>query len=415
MVKARRAVLHIGAPKTGTTAIQSFLAKNRGRLRAAGTLYPGALGRPAHQAFAVAMGPLFRTDGLRISSGVAGPLGLMRLRRELAAALTREMAESQPETLLISCENLYSGVRSRGHARRIRNFVARFAEEIEVVVYLRRQDRAIHSAWAHSLRIAKSAAFVAPTEMRRCDRHDYAMRLAVWADVFGRGAVRPIAFDAVEGDVAADFAARVGLGVESDGARRNRSLDTVRAAFMAEINARLPRFSGDRMNPARGDLSRAIDHVPDFGPTPPLAARDASAILALYAASNARLAREWNGGERFFDERIEPEPAADQVFEAADAVRIAAHLWARQQRRIDELEAELADARRRQGAIQPPAQPASVQAKAMRLWPSAARSSASSRSTSTSSTAKRAAPSTGAQGAPATGAASGVPGAWGRP
>lgn len=353
--RAKRAVLHIGAPKTGTTSIQSFLAKNRGALRAEGALYPGSLGRPAHQAFAVAMGPLFHSDGLRMASGVGGALGLLRLRRDLKAALRREMAEARPDTLIISCENFFSGVRSHGHARRIRRFLMRFAETVEVVVYLRRQDRAIYSAWAHSLRIAKSAAFVAPTRMPPADRHDYAARLAIWADVFGRHAVRPVAFDAVDGDVVADFTARVGIrGAASDGARRNRSLDAVRAAFMAEINGSLPRFVRSRTNPARGDLSRAIDDAPDFGPPPPMAARDARAVLSLYAASNARLAWDWNGGVPFFDDEIGPDALSDQTFEATDAVQISAHLWARQQSRIVQLEAEVVALRRARLELAPP-------------------------------------------------------------
>ncbi len=36
-----RVYLHVGAPKTGTTYLQSVLFRNRGRLRAAGVLYPG--------------------------------------------------------------------------------------------------------------------------------------------------------------------------------------------------------------------------------------------------------------------------------------------------------------------------------------------------------------------------------------
>ncbi len=43
---ARRVFLHVGAPKTGTTALQSILARNRAELRRRGVVYPDAP-RPA--------------------------------------------------------------------------------------------------------------------------------------------------------------------------------------------------------------------------------------------------------------------------------------------------------------------------------------------------------------------------------
>lgn len=345
--RARRAILHIGAPKTGSTAIQNHCARSRKALLDAGALYPASLGRAAHQPFAAAMRPLWSGGGLRRSFGIGDARAVLRLRRDLAAALAREMAETRPETLIVSCENLFVDTRRRLDAARIRRFLLRFAERVEIVVYLRRQDRAMRSAWLHALRIGKSGDFVPPARVRRGSRYDYAARLAIWRSVFGAGAITPIAFDEATRDAASDFLGRIRLSAPPDDARPNQSLDQVRAAFMAAINAQLPRFAKDGRNPDRGDLDYAIDSAPALGPPAPLPARDARAILALFAASNARLAEDWNNGAPFFDDRIDDGDETATPLETDHVVAVAAHLWRRQEKKLIRLRREIARLKKR--------------------------------------------------------------------
>ena len=128
--------------------------------------------------------------------------------------------------------------------------------------------------------------------------------------------------------------------------RANQSLDDVRASFMTEVNLRLPRFKDGAPNPSRGDIAYAIESVPALGTKTPMSARDAQAILSLYAAANARLAREWNGGAAFFDDRIDGEDAAEEPLEVSQVIDVAAHLWVRQQQKIRRLQREIAALRR---------------------------------------------------------------------
>ncbi|MEL7464605.1 MAG: hypothetical protein AAFN79_11095 [Pseudomonadota bacterium] len=359
--RADRAILHIGAPKTGTTSIQNVCARGRAQLRAEGTLYPESLGRTSHQLFAAAMGRLFEPDGLRRALGVGGARRVLRLRSDLSAALRREVEETRPETLIISAENLFANVRSVGDARRIARFLKPFAKSVEIVVYLRRQDRAMFSAWTHALRIGKSADFAVPSRFQRNGRHDYAGRLRHWRRAFGADAIYVAAFDGVS-DVVADFFDCIGIDPpETPKGSANRSLDQVRAAFMAAFNEQVPRFVDGALNPARGDLSEAIDDAPGLGAPARLAARDARAILALYARSNARLARDWNGGAPLFDDALGEGASEVEPVEVEDVVAIAARLWRRKQEEIARLRAQLATTRAlpknvgRSGAIRAPA------------------------------------------------------------
>ncbi|MEL6794691.1 MAG: hypothetical protein AAFP78_14620, partial [Pseudomonadota bacterium] len=205
----------------------------------------------------------------------------------------------------------------------------------------RRQDRAMFSAWTHALRIGKSDDFAPPSTFRFNGRFDYATRLRHWAATFGRDSVDAIAFDGIE-DVVTDFFRRAALSPpRAPGAPSNKSLDQVRAAFMAELNAQLPRFVDGALNPARADLSEAIDNAPGLGAPATLPARDARAILSLYAASNARLARDWNAGLPFFDGEFTEKGSDAEPVDVDHVIAIAARLWRRKQTEVAHLRARL--------------------------------------------------------------------------
>jgi len=56
---APRAVVHVGAPKTGSTYLQAVLWRNRAALRAAGVLYP---------AFGILLSPILASAAMAFSS-----------------------------------------------------------------------------------------------------------------------------------------------------------------------------------------------------------------------------------------------------------------------------------------------------------------------------------------------------------
>ena len=49
----KRAILHIGTEKTGTTSIQKFLFQNRRKLLSSGTLFPESAGYISNQRLVV--------------------------------------------------------------------------------------------------------------------------------------------------------------------------------------------------------------------------------------------------------------------------------------------------------------------------------------------------------------------------
>jgi hypothetical protein len=127
----KRIILHIGTPKTGTTAIQSYLFANRAVLASNGVLYP-MTGLQTKDEF----GPRHK--------------GLTHRNHENARRwrkLRTEIKESPAPTAIISCEAFW---RYPERAQQIRDKFAHL--DFEIIVYLRRQDRMLASWHAHTVK-----------------------------------------------------------------------------------------------------------------------------------------------------------------------------------------------------------------------------------------------------------------------
>ena len=132
--------LHIGQPKTGTSALQVFFAKNREKLRENGLYYPILDGE-----FAI------REKNTAVS-GNAYSLEKLGCDREKAKQFYKEYILKiqdlfiRDKCVLLSRENLWNA-----DIKLYENIKALIGEKIgvtiKVIVYLRRQDESIESFW----------------------------------------------------------------------------------------------------------------------------------------------------------------------------------------------------------------------------------------------------------------------------
>ncbi len=209
----KKLIVHIGAGKCGSSAIQAYLKVNAAALKAQGVLIPG---------LDLAMNTLVAGNQINFFQhlladpsaphicGQSSRPGAAPLVRERLAALHAEMVKSNLHTLILSAENL-----SNEHA--FSRLLAQGKEyfDVHIVAYIRRQDEYLSSSWGQwYVKMYESIdAYLAARVPH--DGNWHAM-LSGWQQDFGRDHVHVRLFDRKfmhNGDVVDDFIKTVGLPV----------------------------------------------------------------------------------------------------------------------------------------------------------------------------------------------------------
>lgn len=169
-------VLHIGYPKTGTTAIQQCLHANREALQRQGVCYP-ATGQSADHSHSRLAFTLFDNRHEQFTE---------RQRAELFDALAAEIEASACPTVLLSAEPL---ARHFPEMSRSEHFGRLFAgRQLRGICFLRRQDTYLESIYTQAVWSAKRKltlafdAFLAHAD----ELADYYPVVRDWATFFGR-------------------------------------------------------------------------------------------------------------------------------------------------------------------------------------------------------------------------------------
>jgi hypothetical protein len=193
-----RLVLHIGAGKCGSSAIQQFLLANRHDLRKRGVLFPGRNleddDTPGSQQLQ------FFEDNVDDDSFPD------LVRRRLLGLHEIVMAEDL-HTVIISAENL---INPKPFPRLFAGLRKRY--DIRVVVYVRRQDDYVVSGW-QQWHIKRHTDFWDYYGRIR-GRIDWHRDLERWKQIFGLDAITVRNFSSrtlIDGDVVSDFCQAVDL------------------------------------------------------------------------------------------------------------------------------------------------------------------------------------------------------------
>ena len=280
----KRIFLHIGQPKTATTTIQNFLAINRHELIKNGWLYPNA-GRQydAHHL----LGNFFRAEPLHWI-GPADPQAVM-------AALLQEIDETGCDNIILSTESLYFAEHPAQFADYLQDF------DVRVVVFLRRQDEWIESAYQDNLKNGETRLDPERYLIAHDGSLDYAGRLDFWSSAFGKDKllVRSFEHNAKRLPVERVFLDTLGapftpnlISPPIKNERLNRDCTTFLTMFEAQprvdmkhevIKNFLIKYSLHHPDPAE------MKHV-----FPPKRRRE---IVEAHAEANAHVAREYLGQE----------------------------------------------------------------------------------------------------------------------
>lgn len=306
--------LHIGINKTGSSAIQRFLAENARMLLRHGVLYPRA-GRHENAHYllsrALGFGPAERSHDV---AEVASARTIERLRVRLETEARRHPAAR----VVLSSEQFVRPL----DPWPVRGFLAAF--DCRIVVYLRRHDHWWASAYGQALKTVAHPpwgmgpeAYIAWSQERHPGQRRYRPLLERWCGVFGGEniIVRPYEPMQNPDGVVADFLHTIGvpgLAVQASTAvdRVNASLDAGTLALL-EIVQR----SGLDARMQRRLRRRLVDTAIPAADTRILPPALRCELLEENRADYAWIAHEFlqrDDGRLF----LEPEPALDEEWDA---------------------------------------------------------------------------------------------------
>lgn len=315
--------LHIGLPKTATTTIQNFLILNHQRLIEKGWLYPVAARQyMAHHL----LGNFFRTRKLDWI-GEADP-------EQVKADLLAEIRATKCDNVIMSTESLIS-------ATQIADIRAYFSDfEVEVVVFLRRQDDWLESAYQERLKNGPKIASTRRYLTSQIQGLDYYKMLRSWADVFGNDHIRVGLFErsAERLSVEETFLRLIGAGMDPDYVmpeKMNSRLNRDCLAFFG----RMPETR--RVGLKFTNYAAVLREYSEINPDAPewkkaWSPAERREIMERFAASNERVARKFLGredGQLFqgglpdLDEPWAPYPGLSVAKAAEIGLFLADHLY----------------------------------------------------------------------------------------
>jgi hypothetical protein len=324
--------VHAGTHKTGTTAIQRFLAGNGEALARAGLYYPQAGRRsgalPGHHGLVAE---------LRSGAHPSPDAGTL-------AAVTAEIARVRPERACLSAEG-FSALHEREDALvALRDALAAIGYRPRVVLYVRAQDEYAESFYAELVKhgLTRSAAEFfdgvmqhgVVNELGRTYRFAYGPLVDRFASVFGDDAMIVRGYrDVGRPDaLVLDFLAAVGVAerlppgsVVHPAAYDNVRLST--GAVIAGLFANTAALLGDD-GFAKAGAELVARHAADARePFRPLAPHERERMTARFADENARLVARWNVEPPPFERRRTPRPESEPtrraraLFARAEAIR----------------------------------------------------------------------------------------------
>lgn len=271
-----KAVVHIGAPKTGSSTIQEFLRLNADELAARGVHYDAAGTRQKSQldlpiAALAQMGKLLPSLDEQLRYGVPD-LATQRTQGEAAMTRIATLIPSWSGHLAIfSSEHIHPWLDSVDAIRTFDAMMRAHFDEVRYVLYIRNQEDLILSLYSQDVKNGGTARLNAYFN-RILPFMDLEKGVMRWLKSVGRDRfeLRLLDRDFLEdGDLLADFALTCGFSLDglTRPAPQNESMTAPAAELLRTMNARIPRLLPEGgVNPLAWGLEEQVILLSGPGP-----------------------------------------------------------------------------------------------------------------------------------------------------
>ncbi len=234
--------LHIGLEHVGAGRLQEVLADKREQLAARGILFPRSLGPKNHTRLYMAVTDPDHIDTLRFNRGYMMAEKQAALRAEIALQLARDVAATNPHTLILSASQLGASLHRVSELERLRALLTPLSDDIRIIAHVDEQGRLLARHYAEQVLEGRSRPLDLELELAGSgdwwddcllDAHriapdrgmfletqtppfwlDYARLQAFWEGTFGAGTVTFRPYDAARfygPDVTEEIRAMFGL------------------------------------------------------------------------------------------------------------------------------------------------------------------------------------------------------------
>ncbi|HRJ23406.1 MAG TPA: hypothetical protein PLZ11_05655 [Thauera sp.] len=288
-----RCTLHIGVPKTGTTALQVFLAANAERLRSHGFNYSDAARRSSgHHDLA------FLCSGGYPEWAVPNEKPFDVLAHQL-----KQDIQANPLELILSSENFYWLCSAEDVAQFIRG-LGLHPQDTRIVIYLRQQEDMVASWYNQAVKALGYAGTLEQHMTENAELWDYHRSLAAWEMAFGRSNIQIRTYTA-NVDICRDFLAFLNLpegDFKFSQERVNPSLNRDLLEFQRQVNQLpLPTVEKRQFHKALMQLSESVASTALFSTHPLLDAATRARVRAHYAAGNTQVAKRYLDRTELFE------------------------------------------------------------------------------------------------------------------
>ncbi len=243
-----KAFIHIGTEKTGTTTIQNFLAKNRQKLLTHGYLYPNSPGKTNHFRLAIFASDATKFLDIHQFLKLDTIEKVNRFKTNFPDKLNQELALYDCENVIFSSEHCSSRLIDEQEIVRLKNLLANFFDDLEVIIYLRRQDKFLASTYSTAIRSGKTYSFGIPSKAMIETRYNYYNILNKFAKVFGTNKITVRLFESSQmfnHDLIEDFMNTIGLEADNSYypvSNLNTSLDVYSLEYIRLLNKNLKKI-----------------------------------------------------------------------------------------------------------------------------------------------------------------------------